>query len=366
MEPAEEARARSAPGPRRRGRRARKPAPGSAPGTLHIDPHAPATRISLLAYDNGTEVTEANGLTVEDLRAAVARWPLVWVNVTGLGDEAVLRGTGELFGLHLLALEDVVNVVQRPKFEEYETSLFIIVRIPTFGKRLESEQLSLFVGQRHVLTFQEREGDCFDPVRERLRKGRRRIRNSGPDYLAYALIDAVIDSYFPVAEQVGERLDDLQEKVIAGDAGEETLGEIHLIRNDLLTLRKLVWRHRDTLNQLIRDDSELIQTETKVYLRDCYDHAHQLVDLVENYRETAASLTELYVSAVSNRLNEVMKVLTVIATIFIPLTFISGVYGMNFEHMPELGWEWSYPACLFLMSAVAVGLLLFFRRRGWL
>jgi len=307
------------------------------------------------------------------LRAALARWPVVWVNVDGVGDPALVAALGELFGLHRLALEDVVHVHQRPKLERYADHLYVVLRVPETAPDgdLGSEQISLFLGRNFVLTFQERAGDCWEPVRERARADKGRIRAAGPDYLAYALIDAAVDSNFPVLEALGERLEQLEDEII-DTPRRGTVAALHRVRRDLITLRRGIWPLRETLAVFSRDADPLVTDETRIYLRDCYDHAVQIIDLLETYREIAAGLLDVYLSSVSNRMNEIMKVLTVIATIFIPLSFVAGVWGMNFDpdaspwNMPELRWRFGYPLALAVMAGVAGGLLWWFRRRGWL
>jgi magnesium transporter len=294
---------------------------------------------------------------------------VVWVDVAGLGDATVIEAIGNLFGLHRLALEDVVNVHQRAKVEPYDTNLFFVARMPDARTENPSEQISFFLGDRWVITFQERAGDDFGSVRARLRRGGR-LRGMGSDYLLYALIDSCVDAWFPVIETFGERLEHLEDGILERSR-RDTIDQIYGIRRELLELRRSVWPLRDALGALYRDPTVLISTDTRVYLRDCYDHAVQIIDLVENNREIAANLTDLYLSAASNRMNEVMKILTIISTIFLPLSFIAGVYGMNFDtgkplNMPELKWWFGYPFALGLMAATALGLLVFFRRKGWM
>jgi len=299
------------------------------------------------------------------------KWPVTWVNVDGLGDAKTIAALGEIFHLHPLALEDVLHVTQRPKVEQYGEHQYIVTRMAAMAETLETEQLSIFLGPGFVLTFQERPGDCLDPIRERIRKGQGRIRQAGPDYLAYALIDAVVDHYFPVLEEFGEHLEVLEDSVIERPDA-RTVSQIHQAKRDLLRLRRAVWPMRESVNSLTRDPLPLITDDTRTYLRDCYDHAVQILDIVESHREIASGLMDLYLSSVSNRMNDVMKVLTVIATIFIPLTFVAGIYGMNFSpevsplNMPELNWYWGYPFCLTIMAAVTVAMVFFFKRRGWL
>jgi magnesium transporter len=351
--------------------RKRRAPPGASPGTLVVDPEAPRPQLHVLAYGPDA-LDEARPATPAELGPLLHRRPVTWVDVSGLGDATMLTQVGALFGLHRLALEDVINTHQRPKVERYEGHHFVVVRMPEARPDggLGSEQLSLFLGQDFVLTFQERPGDCFGPVRQRLRDGQGRSLSSGPDWLAYALLDAVIDAYFPVAEAAGERLERLEDDVLAGRA-RDLLPRIHLIRRDLLVMRRALWPLREVLSALQREEEGAFAAETRLHLRDVYDHVINLLDLLENLREIAGGLMELHLSATSNRLNEVMKVLTVISTIFIPLTFIVGVYGMNFDpessplNMPELRWYWGYPFALAVMVATTVALLVFFRRRGW-
>jgi magnesium transporter len=291
--------------------------------------------------------------------------------VVGVGDAETVRRIGEIFALHRLALEDCINVHQRPKVEEYEDHRFIVSRMAMIREGPDTEQISLFLGRNFVITFQEQPGDCFGPVRERLRAARGRIRAAGADYLAYALLDAIVDSYFPVLESYGERIEDLEDDVLLRPDN-RTVAQIFELKRDLLALRRAAWPQREAINTLIREPSPLIDDETRIFLRDCYDHAVHVLDIVETHREQAASLTDVYLSSMSNRLNEVMKVLTIIATIFIPLSFIASVYGMNFDterspwNMPELEWYFGYPFALGLMALTAAGLLLFFRRKGWI
>jgi len=346
----------------------RKPA-GAPPETIHVDPAAAPPQMSLLAYD--AERFESRRLKRPDEALEfLGRWPVTWVNVEGLGDAAVIKQLGEVFKLHGLALEDVVSLHQRAKVEQYAGHLYIVARMPRSGERIDTEQVSLFLGRDFVLTFLEDPGDCFDAVRERLRQHRGRLRESGADYLAYSLLDAVTDAYFPVLESYGERLDRLEEHVL--DRRRNIFAAIHEIKTDLLVLRRAIWPHREAFNALVRDPCALVSAETRVYFRDCYDHTVQMIDLVEMYRELGSDLRDLYLTSTSNRMNEIMKVLTVITTVFMPLSFIAGVYGMNFDpkasrwNMPELQWKYGYPFALSLMAVATVGMLLAFRRRGWL
>jgi magnesium transporter len=363
-------------GQRRRKRRRlyriqRRTRPGAAPGTVAVDPHAHATAVDLFGYGPDGYVEEKN-VTPERVVECLAAWPITWVNVEGLADAGILRRLADIFRLHPLVREDVVNVHQRPKVEQYDGQLFIVTRmmsLSTEGEEIESEQLSIVFGERFVVTFQDRPGDVLDPVRERIRAGAA-IRRSGADYLAYALVDAVVDHYFPLLERYGERLEALEEETIASPDG-VTLAKIHQAKRDLLLLRRSAWPQRDALAELSRDSLPLVSASTRVYLRDCYDHSVQVIDLLESFREMASALLEIHVSMLSNRLNEVMKVLTIFSTIFIPLTFVTSLYGMNFDpnaspwNMPELRWAYGYPFVLAVMLAVAVVTFGYIYRKGW-
>ena len=312
---------------------------------------------------------------LEDVRALpelLARWPVTWINVDGLGDVATIARLADVLGLHRLAVEDTVNTHQRAKVEHYRDHLFVVTHMVTFNDQLETEQLSMFLGGSFVVTFQEgRPGDPFNAVRERIRKGIGQIRTLGADHLAYALIDAVIDGYFPVLETLGERLEDLEDEVLARPTGRIS-SRVHQVKRDLMTLRRVMWPLRDAMNGLLRDPTPLVKDETRLYLRDCYDHTVRIIDLVETYRELGSDLMDLYLSSMNQRMTEVMKVLTIIATIFMPLTLISSIYGMNFDvqrspwNMPELGWYFGYPFALGMMGAVTLGMIYFFRRKGWI
>lgn len=344
--------------------------PGSTPGLLIAVPGSPTPAVRAIAYGPDDIVEHEIG-DIDEIEPMIGRAPVTWVNVDGLGDVEIIRRIGAIFELHHLALEDVVNVHQRPKVEEYGEHLFIVLRMAQLNGHVGTEQVSIFLGDGYVLTFQERPGDCFEPVRDRLRRHRGRIREGGADYLAYALIDAVIDAYFPVLETYGEAIEDLEDE-LAEQVDSSIAARVHAVKRDLLTLRRAIWPLREMVNALLRDRSPRITEATAVYLRDCYDHAIQLLDIVETYRDIASGLIDLYLSALSNRLNEVMKVLTIIATIFIPLSFVAGVYGMNFApraspyNMPELEWYYGYPFALGLMAAVAAGLVYYFYRKGWI
>lgn len=352
---------------RRRFRRhAHPPGTIAAPGTIAVDPHAKPPVVRVITY-GPTEFHEERIDDLSRLHDHVGRLPVTWVNVDGLGDAETLHRLGEMFHLHPLALEDVVHSHQRAKVEEYGEHLFIVARMVSVHSYLESEQISFFLGPKFVLSFQENiEGDSLDPVRNALRKGLGRLRQSGPDYLLYALLDAVIDGYFPVMEHYGDRLDALDETLSGAQADWQAVREIHHIRSELLQLRRAIWPHRDAVNALLRTGSVLISHDTTLYLRDCYDHTIQIIDVLEVYRESCSDLRDYFYTLIGNRTNETMRTLTIIATIFMPLSFITGIYGMNFDNFPELHWKHGYPFALSLMALVTLGLLFLFWKRGWL
>jgi magnesium transporter len=340
--------------------------PGTTPGTLV----APSTSeagagLALTTYDeNG--VSDHRVETAAQVRALLGPGKKAWLRIIG-HDTAVLGTLAQTFGVHPLVLEDVVNVGQRPKVEQYDHYLFVIVDVLHFAAdgTLEEQQISLLLFESLLISIEERDSNLFKLVEERLRAQGGRMRAQGVDYLAYALLDAAVDQYFPTLETVGEKLDEVED-VLLESADRESFQELHTIKRNLLRIRKATWPLREMVGAFHRTDSDVVREGTRVWLRDVYDHAVQIIDIVETFREMTQELVDLYLSSVSNRMNEIMKVLTVIATIFMPLTFIAGVYGMNFTHMPELGWRWGYPAVLAVMTAVAVGMAWMFRRRGWL
>ncbi len=349
--------------------RAREGRVGAAPGTVeYLGPRKTermALRVMALAADSCDERELAGVEEALPLRDTAA---LSWLNVDGLHDTEGLRRLGDHFGLHPLVQEDIVNTHQRPKLENYDDYLYLVCRMISFdaaSDSFSSEQVSLVVGPGWILTFQEQPGDVFDGVRQRIRHGKGRIRTAGPAYLAYALLDAVVDSYFVVIEQVGERIERLEEELLqAPESG--LLAAIHGLKREMILLRRAVWPLREVVAGLERGESPLLHKDTRIFYRDLYDHTIQVADTVETYRDVLTGLQDLYLSSVSNRMNEVIKVLTIIGTLFIPLTFLVGVYGMNFEYMPELGWKWGYPAFGALCVGVVAGMLTWLKRRGWL
>ncbi len=347
--------------------------PGSPPGTLIIGAKSKVPNIFLIDYNVdcaiGTKID-----TPEDCLPYLDTDSISWVDVQGLGSEDILQRLGKVFNLHPLLLEDVVNIPQRPKVDEYENQQLIITHMVNpkpDGRGFTSEQVSLVVGKNYLLTVQEEPlTDAFEPVRHRIHRNNSHIRQQGTDYLAYTLIDAIIDGFFPVLEDYGERLENLEQEVVEKPT-RRTLDKIHRIKRELLLLRRAIWPQRDAISALIRDDSHLISQPVRVYLRDCYDHTIQVIDMVETYRELASNLMDVYLSSINNRMSEVMKILTIISTIFIPLTFIVGVYGMNFDrslpgNMPELGTPYAYVVVWMVMLTIAASLLFYFQRKGWL
>jgi magnesium transporter len=346
---------------------------GSIPGTLRLPKDASPTEIILIDY-NEAERTRLQLEKPEDCIRYLDTESVSWMDVLGLGSEDILRRLGKVFKLHPLVLEDIVNVPQRPKVEDYENQLLIISQMVLLKENTTgfwNEQVSFVLGKHYLLTVQEEPTrDCFQAVRDRIRSGKGIIRKQGADYLTYTLIDSIIDGFFPVLEAYGERIEELEDEVVTNPT-RRTIEKIYQIRRELLALRRAIWPQRDAINALIRDGSDLISPEVRVYLRDCYDHAVQVMDMVETYRELTSGLMDVYLSSVGNKMNEIMKLLTVISSIFIPLTFVAGIYGMNFNtekspvNMPELNWYWGYPLCLALMFSIAGGLVYFFWRRGW-
>lgn len=347
--------------------------PGSAPGTLNIPEDAEPTELVLISYDPEDFIHKPLA-TPEECRLYLQQKMICWLDVRGLGTEETLRHIGSIFSLHPLVLEDVVNVPQRPKVEFYEDHLLMIVHMVRPAKKGHGfipEQVG-FVMRHHVLLTMQEESlwDCFEPVRDRLQRKLGQLRQRGAGYLAYTLLDIIVDGYFPILENYGEYIEVLEDEVVMRPT-QQTLEKIHDLRRELLMLRRYVWPQRTVVNSLIRDGSDLLTQENRIYLQDVYDHIIQILDILETYREVSSSLMDVYLSSVSNRMNDVMKLLTIISTIFIPLTFIAGIYGMNFNpsvspyNMPALNWYWGYPVCLGVMGAIAVALFIFFWQQGW-
>lgn len=347
----------------------RQTQPGAKPGLIAVSPDAPTPRLLVTSYnEDHLEQVKVSGL--DEIHRLRERRGVLWIDVEGLGDAELIRHIGKLFGLHSLALEDVANVHQQAKVEDYGEHLYVVCRLVDDTKQGRTGQVSLFIGKDFVITFQERAGSWLAPLRQRLEDPHSQLRYRGADFLGYAILDAVIDGYFPLLEQRGEQLDDLEDE-ITDEPPRSIMQRIHDIRSELRSLRRVTWSHRDTIAKLLHDPNPLISDETRIYLRDCYDHTIQLIDVLEIFHETCTDLRDVYLSTVSNRLNEIMMVLTIIATIFIPLSFIASLYGMNFNtsvspwNMPELNWFFGYPFAIGLMLAVVCILLVFFYARGW-
>ncbi|MEI8172217.1 MAG: magnesium/cobalt transporter CorA [Deltaproteobacteria bacterium] len=354
--------------PTRVKRRSRKA--GLPPGALiHVgDKLAETTKITLLDYDeSGSQ--ERDIRTVSECRPYKDRLSVTWIHIDGLHDTHVLQELGDIFGLHALTLEDILNTDQRPKMEDFGEYIYIVLK--TFDhsgdqrNEIIPEQISIIIGSGLVISFQEKETDLFKPIRDRIKAGKGRLRKSGADYLAYTLIDAIVDHYFGILELLGEKIELLEESLVRNPSM-ETLQAIQHLKREMLFLRKSVWPLRETINSIERSESPLIHETTGIYLKDIYDHTIQVIDTIETFRDMLSSMLDIYLSSISNRLNEVMKVLTIIATIFMPLTFLAGVYGMNFKYMPELEWPWGYFMIWGIMLAIAISMIFFFRKRKWL
>jgi len=351
-------------------RRKRYHPPGTVPGTLAAHAEAGNAPVQIRAFLYDAERCEERAIAVSDIPSlSPPKTGVLWLDVAGLSDPGVVRAIGDRFGIHPLAQEDMLNVPQRPKVEWYGDRLLVVLWQVRPSK--PSEQLSFFVSERLVVSFQETPDDSLEPVRERIRQGRGRIRTEGADYLLYSLCDTVLDAFFPTLERLGDKVEELEDRMIAAPVP-ETFASIRHLKRELIAVRHALWPARDAMNLLMIEEHALVRPGTKVFLRDCYDHTVQLIDMVNTYREMTAGLVEEYMTAVSNRMNEVMKVLTIVMSFFIPLTFIAGVYGMNFDpdaspfNMPELRWAFGYPSVLVLMAAIAGGMFYYFRKRKWL
>jgi magnesium transporter len=346
--------------------RKRHPPTGAQPGTLVIAADALAPQFRVMRY-KPSSLHEQDVGRYSDLSKSLSDDTVSWIDVQGLGDEVALRSIASQFHMHPLALEDVVNVPQRPKLERFDDQLLIILRMtrPPKGRRFDSEQISIVVGPNYVITLQEKYGDVFNPVRARIRQGGPIFRSSGTAYLVYALLDAVIDGYYPLLESYGHSMDELEE-TITTNPQPAALTQLHRLRKDFSSMRRAIWPVREVISELARDETPLITERARQHLRDCQDHCVQIIDVVEIFREMASSLMDLHLSTLANKQNEVMKTLTIMASVFIPLTFIAGIYGMNFENMPELGVAWAYPAVLGLMAFLGALMMALFWFNGWL
>ncbi|PLX85556.1 MAG: magnesium and cobalt transport protein CorA [Desulfuromonas sp.] len=341
---------------------------GLSPGALvHVgEQKVERPILSFIDYDAQNLSVETD-VSLDQCTALAATSTVSWVNLDGLHDISTLQTFGRTFDLHSLLLEDILNTNHRSKIEEFEDYLLIIVKMLDFDdhtNQVLSEQISFVLTAHNVLSFQEKPGDVFNGVRERLKRKSGRIRQRGADYLTYALLDSIVDNYFHVLEKIGDRLEMLEKELI-NQPTQETLKQVHNLKGQLIYLRKAVWPLRELVNSLLQDELSLIREDTHPFLRDLYDHTLQIIDTVESFRDTTSGLVDLYMSSISHRMNEVMQVLTIMASLFIPLTFIAGIYGMNFENMPELKWTWGYPAVWGLMAFCVIGLLFYFKKKRW-
>ena len=342
---------------------------GASPGTLvHIgDQKVDETRITLIDYDEA-HLQERVLDGIEEAFPLKDLPTVTWINIDGLHEIDIIEKVGQHFNIHPLVLEDIINTGQRPKTEEFEDVIFVVLKMLHYNaksEKIESEQFSLVLGPNFLISFQEIQGDVFKTVRERIRKPKTRIRKAGCDYLAYALIDAIVDHYFVILEALGDKMEDLEAELL-DDPTRNTVEIIHEMKQEMIYMRKHIWPIREIINGLVKSESSLIQEQMHVYFRDVYDHTIQVIDTIESYRDILAGMLDIYLSTVSNRMNEVMKVLTIIATIFIPITFIAGVYGMNFKFMPELEWRGGY-FMVWGIVIVVVGIMIgFFKKKQWL
>lgn len=342
---------------------------GLPPGTLVYvgNKDLAPTSIAYLDYDP-SKFHEDQAANLQDCYAFKSTPTVSWINVDGIHDVRLIGKLGEHFEIHPLILEDILNARQRPKYEDLGDYHFLVMKMLDYnheGENIESEQVCIVLGPNYVISFQERVGDVFEQIRERIRDSRGRIRKAGADYLAYALIDAVVDSYFAILEKLSDRVESIEADLFA-DPAENTLKQIHSIRRETIALRKAIWPLREVVGGLVRSESPIIEDTTVKYLRDVYDHTIQIIDTIESFRDTVSGMLDIYLSSISNKMNSVMKVLTIMATIFIPLTFVAGIYGMNFENMPELKWKWGYFGVWCIMVIMTFGMITYFRRRRWL
>ncbi|MGA1839010.1 MAG: magnesium/cobalt transporter CorA [bacterium] len=342
---------------------------GLAPGSLiHIsEKKVEKATITVMDYDE-KDLSEKEAKSAEECFPFKETPGVTWINVDGLHDIELILKIGEHFDLHPLVLEDIVNTTQRPKYEDYGDYVYVVLKMLYFNgvrDEIKAEQVSVIIGKNFIISFQEEEGDVFNPVRERIRNSKGRIRKMGADYLAYALLDSIIDNYFIILERLGEMIEDMEEELVQ-EPSPATLQIIHKLKTETIFLRKSVWPLREVVNSLERKESTLIRETTIPFFRDLYDHTIQVIDSIETFRDLISGMLDIYLSSISNKMNNVMKVLTIIATIFIPLTFIAGIYGMNFKFMPELEWPWSYPFLWAVMIIIFVGMLFYFKRKNWI
>jgi magnesium transporter len=342
---------------------------GLPPGTVVYvgEKKSEEVKIRIMDFDEG-HFEEKEVREVEESFPFKDKPTVTWINIDGVHEVDVIEKIGKQFNLHPLVLEDIANTGQRPKIEDFAEYIFLVLKMLYYDEKegeTKAEQVSLVLGANWLISFQEREGDVFDSVRERIRSDKGRIRKMGADYLIYALVDSVVDHYFQILEKIGEEVEEIEDELVTNPAP-ETLHKIHDLKRQMIFLRKSVWPLREVINRLERWESPLVHKSTYIYLRDVYDHTIQVIDAIETFRDMLSGMLDIYLSSVSNRMNEVMKVLTIIATIFIPLTLVAGIYGMNFEYMPELEWPWGYPMVLLGMLIIGLLMVMYFRRKRWL
>lgn len=342
---------------------------GLAPGTLvHIGDHkTEKVKITLIDYDEG-QLQEKELKEIEESFPLKDKTSATWINIDGIYQLDIIEKIGKHFGIHPLIQEDIVNTGQRPKAEDFDDYVYIVLKVLYQDEdklKVKSEQISLIIGKNFLISFQEVEGDVFSSVRDRLRKGKGRLRKMGCDYLTYALMDAIVDNYFIILETIGETIEALEEELLENPTP-QTLQTIHDIKREMIFFRKQVWPIREIISGITKFDSPLINESIAIYFKDIHDHTIQVIDTIESFRDVLSSMVDIYLSTISNKMNEVMKVLTMIATIFIPITFVAGIYGMNFKYMPELEWPWGYGLSWLIMLAIAISMICFFKRKSWL
>ena len=340
---------------------------GTPPGTIiyHGVARHDKTKITLIEY-NETELVEKDFYDIDECLRCVNTNMVKWINIDGVHNVEVVEAIGKHFNIHTLTLEDIVNTNQRAKFEDYTNYVVAIMKMIYYDKTLHAEQLSVVLMENMVISFQESNGgDAFDIIRNRIRQGKGRIRKMKADYLAYALLDAVVDYYFVILEKIGDKLETLEERLIT-NPDKKTMQDLHFMKREMIYVRKAIWPVRELVNNMERSETVLIGRDIAIFLRDVHDHALRIIDTVETYRDLLSGMMDIYLSSVSNKMNEIMKVLTIITTIFVPVTFIAGIYGMNFEYMPELHSKWGYPATWAVMILIMGSLIIYFRKKKWL
>jgi magnesium transporter len=342
---------------------------GLPPGTMVAmeDQKSKKTHVTMFDFDS-SQYVEKTITNIEECFPTKDKPTTTWINIDGLNDVEMMQKLGTHFDIHPLVLEDILHTEQRPKMEDYDNYIYIVLKMLYLDDKngeIVAEQISIILGNNYVISFQEKEGDFFDPIRDRIRNYKGRVRKMGPDYLAYALMDTIVDHYFVILENIGERIEKMEDELLH-NTHEKQSQDIHHFKRYIIYLRKHIWPLRDMISALQKSESRLIKKPTTVFLKDVHDHSVQVMETVETYRDLITGLHDIHLSSLSNRMNEVMKTLTIISTIFIPLTFVVGVYGMNFEYMPELKWKYGYYEVMGLMAVVAILMLVYFKKRKWI